>query len=285
IATFVRSPAGVAFVLLSAVLTGAALLAEFAGQCWIAGHALAREPLDLRSVAVLVARRWPALMLLAARVLARLLVLALPCVLGVVIVWYTWLRAHDINYYLAMKPPEWRRALVALALLGAVYAAIALWQLGRWIFAVPILVFEGTGPEGALKQSARRTRGHLAHILVPLITWWALLLAAGFLVAAIVHPLEAAALDWGGAEFSRVLPLIAAFSLLGLAGAFLQHAVWIVGHQFLVTRLYVEALGVHGWRPKDTAARSVDWQRLRVPAALVACALVVFGFGGAWYWA
>lgn len=286
IAAFVRSPAGVAFVVLAAVLTGAALLAEFAGQCWIAGHAIAREPLDLRSVVVLVARRWPALMLLAARVLARLVVLALPCLLGAFLVWSTWLRAHDINFYLALKPPEWRRALAALAVLGTAYAAIALWQLGRWIFAVPILVFEQAGSERAVKESARRTQGHLGHILVPLITWWVLLLATGSLVVAIVRPLEAAALGWGGVEFSRVLPLIAAFSVLGLVGAFLQHAVWIVGHQFLVTRLYVEALGVPGWRPRDAAVLSrEDSRRLKVPAALLACVLVVFGFGGAWYWA
>jgi hypothetical protein len=44
IAAFVLSPAGAAFVLVVAALNLGLLLAEFAGQSWIAGHALARRP-------------------------------------------------------------------------------------------------------------------------------------------------------------------------------------------------------------------------------------------------
>ena len=57
IAAFVLSPAGVTFVLVIAALAIAVLLAEFAGQSWIAGHAIARRPTTLAAtIAYVIAK-------------------------------------------------------------------------------------------------------------------------------------------------------------------------------------------------------------------------------------
>jgi len=157
LASFVLSPAGAVLLLATALLTVAALLAEFAGQSWIAGHAIARQQLTLASTVALVLRQWPALMLLGACILGRLLLLALPFLLGAFLAWYALLRAHDINYYLALRPAQWWGALTLMVLLGAAYAAVAIRQLAIWIFSVPILVFEKVAPLQALEESARRS--------------------------------------------------------------------------------------------------------------------------------
>ena len=54
------------------------------------------------------------------------------------------------------------------------FALLAAWQLARWLYAVPILVFTGVRPRQALAESARMTRGQLARIVVPLVLWWLL---------------------------------------------------------------------------------------------------------------
>jgi len=113
IPAFVLSAGGIAVVASSVVLGGAALLAELAGQSWIAGNAITRHQASLGSTVLVVLRRWPALMLLAARILWRLLLLALPCLLGAVMDWYWLLRAHDINFYLdaVVRAASWRAPL------------------------------------------------------------------------------------------------------------------------------------------------------------------------------
>jgi hypothetical protein len=126
-----------------AALTLALLFAELAGQTLIAAHAITKRSITVTSTIAFVLVRLPLLILLSGRTFLRLLLLALPFVAAAAIVWITMLRGHDINYYLAENPTEWRLAKLIGALLGVGYALLAVWQLTRWLYAVPILVLEG----------------------------------------------------------------------------------------------------------------------------------------------
>ena len=180
---FGLSPVGIAFVLVVAALTVTLLLAEFAGQNWIAGHAVARRPVTVSSTIAFLVRKLPWLSLLSARVFLRLVLLALPFLAGAALVWFTMLRGHDINFYLAEHPPEWRRAKVLAVVLGAGYALVVIWQLARWLFAIPILTYKGVRPGQALRDSMQMTRGHLGRIVPPLVLWWLLVSAAALAIA------------------------------------------------------------------------------------------------------
>src|SRR5262249_13593906 len=96
------------------------------------------------------------------------------------------LREHDINYYLAQKPPELVTALVIAALLGAGLAALLLRTIARWALALPLVLFENVAPRTALGESARRASGSHLAILAVLAAWavgaLALIAAAGWLV-------------------------------------------------------------------------------------------------------
>jgi len=281
LAAFALSPAGAVLLLATALLTVAALLVEFAGQSWIAGHAIARQQLTLTSTIALVLRRSPALMLLGAYILVRLLLLALPFLLGAFLAWYALLRAHDINYYLAFRPAKWWGALILMILLGAAYAAVAIRQLALWIFSVPILVFENLAPLQALEESARRSHEWLAWIVIALGSWGLLVLTAGILVAIIARPVEAAAMRWAGVDLSRVLLLTVLFAGVALAGTFLQSGVLIAGHQSLVTRMYVEQPDAPPWRPPVSVES--DRKRFRVGWAAGLLAATLVGAGAAWF--
>jgi len=230
-----------------------------------------------------VLRRLPTMVALGARVFIRLLLLSLPFLAVIGLLWFTTLREQDINYYLAGQPPEWKRALVTAGLLGVGYACVALWQLARWVFAVPQLVFENASPGRAIAESERLTEGRLGRIIPRIALWWILMIALGLAVAWLGRQLSAAGLQWAAIDFGRVLPMVMLFAVVALASSFLYGSVLLGGHQFLVTRLYAEARDTARWRdapPLDAVDRRS--RALALPAAWATFALLAIAIGTGW---
>jgi glycerophosphoryl diester phosphodiesterase len=283
IATFVLSPAGAAFVLVAAAVTLGLLLAEFAGHSWIAGHALARRPVGVLGTVAFVLARLHLLLRLALRVFLRLAVLALPFLALAGVLWFATLASHDINYYLAESPPEWRRAQLAAAVLAGAYLLVAAWQLARWLFAVPILVFEEATPGAALARSAAMTRRRLRRIVLPLLLWWLLLTVALLAITWVCRQFSDAGLDWAGIDQRRVLPLVALYLAVSILGGFLYGGLGLAGHQFLVTRLYAEQRDPGRVQSfVDTAAEPERSRRLARQAILATLALFAVALGIVW---
>jgi glycerophosphoryl diester phosphodiesterase len=283
IAGFVLSPAGACFVLLAAAVTIGLLLTEFAGHTWIAGHALARRHVDVIDTVAFVLRRLPSLLRLALRVFVRVVLLALPFLVLAAVVWFSTLSGHDINYYLAESPPEWRRARLIGMVLGAGFALIMARQLALWLFAVPILVFENATPGAALTRSSAMTQDRLAHIVPPLLLWWLALTVVAILIAWLGRLVADAGLDWAGVDLDRVLPLITVYLALSLVGGFLYGGLGMAGHQFLVTRLYAElrdADRVRSFEELDGPARRA--RSLALPAILATLAMFSGALGIVW---
>ena len=261
ITRFVLSLPGVVFVLVVAALTVALVLAEFAGHSWIAGHAIARRRATLASSVAAVLRAVPRLVVLSARVFLRLLLLALPFLAVLGAIWFTTLAGHDINYYLAERPPEWRRTTLVFAALSAGYVLVVAWQLARWLFAVPILMFRDVSPARALAESALLTRERLRQVVPQLVLWFALLTAAALSVAWAFRFVSDAGLDWAGIDVRRVLPLVIVYLTVSAFGAFLYGGLWFAGHQFLVTRMFAERVDVSTLEPPPGLALSDTQQR------------------------
>jgi glycerophosphoryl diester phosphodiesterase len=238
IAQLLASPAGLGLAVLLIVLVSGTLLLQLAGQTWIARAAITRRWLTAAAALAAVVRHWPGLVQLSARILLRLGLLAVPFIAAAGLLWMNLLRAHDINYYLAARPAEWRHALLIAAALAVAYALLLLWQLGRWIFALPLLLCANLSPRDALSESVRVSRGRLLSIITPLVTWWVVLGAAGIALGTLVRKLESLMLTWAGLEFAKVLPLVTLFVIAGVAAGFLWNAALIAGHQFLVMRMY-----------------------------------------------
>jgi glycerophosphoryl diester phosphodiesterase len=277
IARFLLSPAGLGVVLLLVVLISATLFAQFAGQTWIAREAMARRRVSAGGALAIVVRRWPGLLRLSMRILLRLTLLALPFVVAGYLLAANLLRVHDINYYLSARPPEWRHALLAGAGLALAYTALALWQLGRWIFSIPLLICAPVSAPVALAESLRLSHGRMRAISAPLLAWWALLGAGGAGLGLLVRKVEGWALTWSGLDFARVLPLVTLFVICGVVGTFLWNAVLIAGHQFVVTRLYTE-LREHPVQelPGEVVpvTRRITWQILLMSCVLLAGGLI-----------
>lgn len=257
---FVLSPSGLLFVLVVASVAVSVLLAEFTGQTWIAGHAIAGRQTTVLATVALVLHRLPRLLLLGLRIFLRLLLLAVPFLLLVGLLWYMTLRDHEVNYYLSERPPEWRRALWVIGALGLVYLVLANQQLARWIHSIPLLVFDRLSPRAALTESARLTQGRRMAIALRIAAWWIPMIALAFVTTAFGRQISDALLDWAGMEFRRVLPLIVVFAVVATAFSLLWSGVALGGHQFIVTRMF--------WAAREQVdgigAASMAWQEALV---------------------
>ena len=279
IAAFALSFRGAVFILAVAALTIGLSFAEFAGLSWIAGHAIMRRPVTVTSTVGFVARHLPALIALSARVFLRLALLLLPFLAAAALVWVATLAGNDVNYYLSENPPPWQRAKLAAAALELAYAALAVRQLARWLFALPALLFEGATPSQALRRSAHMTQGRLRAIVVPLALWWLLLPGAALLVALTGREIADAGLAWAGIDVQRVLPLVALFLTVSAFCGFVYGALQLAGHQFLVTRMYAEQTDAK-WRvPPQLETSEERARRLARPAVVVTLALLVLAVG------
>jgi len=128
------------------------------------------------------------------------------------------------------------------------------------------------------------TRGRLRHIVPPLLLWWIALTALTIAITWAGRQVSDAGLDWAGIDVRRVLPLVAVYLAVSIAGGFLYGGLSLAGHQFLVTRLYAEQRDPA--RLQQLAAQAhVDERSLGIarPAILATLALVAFAVGAGWF--
>ncbi len=168
IAVFFLSPLGLtALVILGAVWLAIAVWEQAALMTVVAGE----QRHCVRGVLWFVARRSAAVLNLTARVIVKVLAIAVPFLAAGGLIFFALLTDHDINFYLSEKPP---RFLVAAGLIGSILAAMAVLLAQRllgWAFSLPILLFEGTPPAQCLAVSRARTNGNKLTLAKWLIGW------------------------------------------------------------------------------------------------------------------
>ena len=161
----------------------------------------------------------------------RVLAYLLPYLAAVALAAWLLLTEHDINYYLAQRPPEFFVAVAAAVIL----ALPLLWLLGRrllgWSLALPLVLFTNTSPKQAFATSEALVAGSRGTCLRALLSW--LLLATALItgqgmflylgteliLAGAITQLTTLALLLGllGVIWSALGVLVSAFNLAGFA--------------------------------------------------------------------
>jgi len=163
----------------------------------------------------------------------------LPFLLIALLVKRLYLGDSDINYYLAIRPPEFWKAVAWLSLVGTLTTAVHVSLLARWALAIPVVLVEGHPPRQALRTSWGRTRGQSVLILLQLGTWWLAVWSLFAVTAWLARPPLEWAEHWAGFDLARLLPVI----LLAILGGAVATVAWaclaLNGHQWIVTRLYL----------------------------------------------
>ena len=115
------------------------------------------------------------------RVICWVVLVSAPVVFCAVLVAQQLLGKHDINFYLAERPPEFFVAIGVGGLLVVGLAALLLRLISGWFLALPLLIFEGVSPRESLAISWKRLAGRHWIVVTLLGTW----VAAVFVIATI----------------------------------------------------------------------------------------------------
>ncbi len=170
---FVLSPVGLAALVVVGAVSLAILTLEQA--CMMAIGFGETRNLHVRTTDALWygARHMWSVTMLALRIFIRVLLIALPFLVAGGLVYLLLLREHDINFYLAERPPVFLFAAGAVFALLAVMAVLIIRRLLSWAFALPLVLFEGVSPAQALTASTERTGGHKIIVGITLVAWGA----------------------------------------------------------------------------------------------------------------
>jgi glycerophosphoryl diester phosphodiesterase len=205
---FFLSSQGILFLLLSVGFVLAFWFAEQVGLLIISVNAASGKQVSVSLVLWEQITHLPALLRLGLLQAAGYLVLSIPFVLGNGLVYWLLLRKWDIYYYINVQPLSWWIALIIAGTISAVYLLLAAWLYIRWLFSIPVLVFEGATPFGALRKSWRQTEGKFREFAVPLAVWWIVVFISSLTMTWLVRATAAQLLGHTGLTLKVVIPAV-----------------------------------------------------------------------------
>ena len=236
---FVTTRAGVVALILGGAVIIAITALEMACLMAIGLAAAHGRPVNARSALVFAASRSAHVLALTAQMVLRVLAALLPFVLALGLVYLALLREHDINFYLAERPPVFSAAAALIGVILAALAVLLVWTVARWALALPLVLFENVPPRRVFADSARRSAGNRPLVVV-VVAVWAVFAAALTAVAGWLPEITGRAL---APHFSGSMALLLLFVTgLALGWAALVLAAGIVNASLfalVIVRLYL----------------------------------------------
>jgi glycerophosphoryl diester phosphodiesterase len=246
--TWVLSVEGLAYLLLAGSAAATSWMLRYAALFQIAVDDLEGRSTEFGDEALRLARRAPTLLRFALKSTALALAAAAALGGGLWLVHAGFLREHDINYYLARKPPEWTHALIAAGLWLLVAGSTCVWLASRIALALPAWLDGHRGFLSALRTSWRLTRSRAHRVLraaAVIAGGWLLLRFAANAVFLFVAAQVAEAI---AAWTTQLWPLLACIGAYLLGSLLLDLAIDFLGFSFLatlLTRFYLEDTPLH----------------------------------------
>jgi len=117
------------------------------------------------------ARQARSILHLAARIIARVLLIVAPFLAAGGVVYLTMLTDFDINYFLTVRPPVFWLAAGIISTLLAVMVIIIIHRLIVWTFALPLYLFENLNMSEVLTRSREKTKGYRWKIFLVIAGW------------------------------------------------------------------------------------------------------------------
>ncbi len=259
IADFLMSPAGLLYAATAGTVTLALGFAQQAGAIMIATAAHRGEKLNSLGALLAVARMSPRLVALGLLQLGGYVLVLIPFAVPGALTWKLLLTGHDIFYYVSERPAAFWVASGILGALGLGYAIVAAVLFMRWLYAVPVLVFERATPREAMRRSRRLGERSPGLTVVLLAGWLAACAAASALAGAAAWGLGELTLPLAGHRVAVLVPLSGALAALDLLVAIAIAFVASNGLFLLIAQLYFGAAGAPGDQGFATAAAA--WMR------------------------
>jgi glycerophosphoryl diester phosphodiesterase len=240
---FILSPTGlVSFTVLVSVFSMIVFL-EYATLINAAWCSAQGRPASVRWILITLAHQAPRLFHLAAGMLFRLILNSIPFLLLLGLVYWLLLSDYDINYYLAVKPPEWREAIVWALLIALAWGFNLLRLFISWVFCLPLMLLSGVTPAGAIRQSRNAVRGQRLKLGAWLSAWLVVSTLAATAATAVAG--VAGSFFIGiSVESESMKALLLALSLVSMFGFILSFTVTFISTSMLsllITKLFLNS--------------------------------------------
>lgn len=195
---FFLSPRGFFILFLGATIFLTIRLVEHAGLSGLVLGVLAGKTFRPLAVFRWLAMELPRLAAVGMRVIAWTVGMTAPLALAAGLMARPLLAKHDINYYLANRPPEFLRTGGVLLVLAVLTVSVSLWLLVRWRLVVQACVFDRRDGGAAFREAALLSRGRRWSLLGWCLAVLAFLLALMLAAAALQQLVVWLALRMGG---------------------------------------------------------------------------------------
>ena len=167
---FLRPVGWLSLILLGGITLAIIVLDQAALMSSVFGERKRLQVDFWRALVFVAGRAWSVLQV-TALIVARVLLIAAPFLLAAGLTYKLLLTRHDINFYLAQKPPEYLWAIGIAAALVMVLAVLLARRLIGWAFSLPLVIFGGVRPQAALQESRTMVSGNQTMIAKWLIGW------------------------------------------------------------------------------------------------------------------
>ena len=218
---FALSPAGMGAFILFAAVTIVIIVIELASLMAVAAANKAGNPIDVINSLSFSFARIRHIFEFAIWLVLKLGITVLPFIVAGGVVAFVLITDHDINYYLAVQPPEFWTAIVIIGFIGLLMIGLLLRRLVDWSLALPLVLFAGKSPAQSFSASTTLTRNSRRIILQSLVAWVSLSLLLGaavtlamHLVAQILVPIFVNSVSWLAIMFGLLTAALAVLSTL-----------------------------------------------------------------------
>jgi len=243
---FVLSPLGI----VTLIVIGAGLVAVLAMEtaCLLCIARAARRRLHLPVLAALrfTLLRAHQLLRVTALLVIRFLLLALPFLLLAALIVYWLLSEHDINFYLAEKPPEFLVAAACVAVVLVVLAGAVVRKLAAWFFVLPLVLFEGVSPPRSFAVSERRTTGRRREIAFLVTSWFVVFAVLSGALLGLVRAGASLATGLSGDRMPLLVTALALVLFAWFAASFLLNLLTNCFFALFVADRYFESAEAEG---------------------------------------
>jgi len=241
IAAFVFSPGGVLVALIIGSLVLTLQLLGYAALLIPARSVLKEGHCHAVGISPLLLPALPCILRISLRFIVRLLLWSLPFFGLTGAIYFLLLGDHDINFYLAEKPPIFLWAVTLATLVLCVHLLVVARLATGWVHALPLAIFRRETPSASLRLSQQHAKGNRKIVFKGLAIWG---LLTPLISALLSLPWSALSL-WAARHLQDRLGWLVI--VLGISSALSIVTSWLVGFCGLSllalqnTRLYLES--------------------------------------------
>ncbi len=270
IVSFLLHPFGLTALVVVATVSLGVLFVETSQLMVIGFGAVEERRVTWLDAVIYAYRRAVGLIRLAAVAVIKLLLLSVPFLTLVGGIYWMLVRTHDINYYLARKPPEFVAAIVAVGSVTVVLAVLIVWIVAGWLLALPMVLFEGVGGPRSLRNSVTVTSSRRPTIALWLFGWLVASALAGFVVTRFIGLLGRLIVSGLATNITLLLVGLSIVMIFGLAANLAVSVVTTVVVPLFVVRLYRSMAGPGELQPEIAPRGTLgSGASLNVPGKLV----------------